>query len=275
MSEQLMIVRQLPVIEERLQTAKASIEQRVQKAMSLACTVETVKSVKKVRAEMNKELEEFETERKQIKKQVLAPYEAFDAVYKECVAIPYKQADTALKEQIDAIESEIKDDKRREAERYFDEYVASLSGTVPVPLAEFALFERAGLKCNMSESPKRLKEQAKTYIDAVAAELCSIAAMEHAEEVLFEYRKGVSLAEAARIVNERQAQLHQMRLNTRQQEKAEPQQAEATVEYFSAPAPVREPDPLYEVSFTVRGTREELKSVKEFLEKRGIQYECE
>lgn len=91
-SEQLQVInlKQLPIIEERLRDVKAKIEQRTSAVMALAVTEETRTDVKKIRTEVRKELEGYEAQRMAVKKAIMTPYEQFEAVYKECVSNPYK-----------------------------------------------------------------------------------------------------------------------------------------------------------------------------------------
>ena len=56
----LIAVRQLPIIEEHLKALSVDIEARVKDALSLAVTEDTVKQVKVVRAELNKQFKELE-----------------------------------------------------------------------------------------------------------------------------------------------------------------------------------------------------------------------
>ena len=100
MDSTLMKVTQLPVIEEHLRSRKEQTEQRVAEAMSLVCTDETLTSVKNIRAEMNREFADAETQRKAIKAAIMEKYDSFEAVYRECIADPYKRADADLKAKI-------------------------------------------------------------------------------------------------------------------------------------------------------------------------------
>ena len=54
MEKNLIVVKQLPVIEDQLLAVKNSIEERVATALSLVCTEETYKDIKKVRSELPK-----------------------------------------------------------------------------------------------------------------------------------------------------------------------------------------------------------------------------
>ena len=91
MNTEMIVVKQLPVIEQQLQVIKTEVTKKVEDALSLVCTEDTVKDVKKVRAELNKELTYWEDKRKQVKKEVLAPYNAFESVYKDCISNTYNR----------------------------------------------------------------------------------------------------------------------------------------------------------------------------------------
>ena len=72
-SEQLQVInlKQLPIIEERLRDVKAKIEQRTSAVMALAVTEETRTDVKKIRTEVRKELEGYEAQRMAVKKAIM------------------------------------------------------------------------------------------------------------------------------------------------------------------------------------------------------------
>lgn len=92
MNSDLIVVRQLPIIEDQLRQVKATVEARVGEALSLACTEETRQAVKEARSALNKEFGELEARRKEVKASIMAPYEAFEALYKECAADIYRDA---------------------------------------------------------------------------------------------------------------------------------------------------------------------------------------
>ena len=70
---ELIRVTQLPVIEEQLKALSAEIDTKVNEAMSMVCTEDTVKAVKKVRAELNSQFWELEGQRKAVKKAIMGP----------------------------------------------------------------------------------------------------------------------------------------------------------------------------------------------------------
>ena len=55
MAGDLIVVRQLPVIEDNLRAFKGQVEQRVRDALALTCTEANYKEIKKVRSELGKE----------------------------------------------------------------------------------------------------------------------------------------------------------------------------------------------------------------------------
>ena len=86
MIDGIIVVKQLPVIEERLEVLKEDIESRTSAAVAMDCTEENYKDIKKVRAELNKEYKEYEGQRIAVKNAINDRYERFNAVYKECVS---------------------------------------------------------------------------------------------------------------------------------------------------------------------------------------------
>ena len=96
MIKDLIEVKQLPIIEEQLKKVSADIDERVKNATSLVCTEETVKMIKELRAELNKDYKEFEAQRKVVKEQVLKPYNDFEDIYKKCISDKFKNADLIL-----------------------------------------------------------------------------------------------------------------------------------------------------------------------------------
>ena len=106
MNNDIIVIKQLPVIEEQLQAIKAEVTEKVENALCLVCNEETVKSIKAVRADLNKDFKDFEERRKAVKKAIMTPYEQFETVYKDCIADTYKKADTELKLKIDSVVQE-------------------------------------------------------------------------------------------------------------------------------------------------------------------------
>lgn len=281
MNNEIIVVRQLPEIEEHLQTIKAAVTQKVNDALSLVCTEDTVKSVKAVRADLNKDLKDFEERRKAVKKAIMSPYEQFEAVYKECISDTYKKADIELKAKIDSVENELKKAKRTEVEAYFEECSKSVG-------VDFVRLSDLNLNITLSASVKALKRQVKEYFDKVIQDLALIATLEHTTEILVEYRKTLDVSDAVLTVQERhKAIAEQEKRNAEASiiaekqaetvEKVEKAVRESVAEEISAPeveeAPPEGNEPVYEATFRVTGTLAQLKALKKFLNDGGYQYE--
>ena len=120
-NQELIVVKQLPIIEEQLKSVSKVIDEKVKKATSLICTEETVKTIKELRVELNKEFKELETQRKTVKAEVLKPYNDFEDSYKKYISDKFKNADLILKGRIEVVENEIKKQKEQEIKDYFEE----------------------------------------------------------------------------------------------------------------------------------------------------------
>lgn len=278
---ELIRVVQLPEIEEHLQSIKVAVTQKVNDALSLVCTEDTVKSVKAVRADLNKERNEFEEQRKAVKKSIMTPYEQFEAVYKECISDTYKKADAELKAKIDSVENELKEAKRAEVEAYFEECSKSVG-------VDFVKLSDLNLNVTLSASVKSLKRQVKEYFDKVIQDLALIATLEHTTEILVEYRKTLDVSDAVLTVQERHKAIAEQEKRNAEASIIAEKQAETVAkveeavqkskaEEISAPeveeAPPEGNEPLYEATFRVTGTLSQLKRLKKFLNDGGYQYE--
>lgn len=275
MDNTLMKVTQLPVIEEHLRSRKEQTEQRVAEAMSLVCTDETLTSVKNIRAEMNREFADAETQRKAIKAAIMETYDSFESVYRECIADPYKRADADLKAKIDATESEIKSRCEEMLLGYFRELCA-------VNEIDFLSFGQTGVKVDMAsaraKTPKKLMEQIKLKVDGVAQDMKTIGTMgENAPEIMVEYKNNLDLSLAISVVNERHRRAEEEREAVKRHT-VSPAARDAGDTVAAAPqvVPKRVEQAAVErltVSFRVTDTRERLRLLKQFLVSNGYQYE--
>lgn len=277
MENNIIQVKQLPIIVEQLHEVKSEVTAKVEQALSLVCTEDTVKDVKKVRSELNKELKEYEERRKAVKKSIMTPYEQFESVYKDCISDTYKKADTELKGKIDSVENELKEQKKAEVKGYFDEYLTATG-------IDFVTFENAHINVTLSASMKSLKEQAKAFIDKIVDDLNLINTQEHKDDILYEYKASLNVSAAITTVTNRYKAIEAAK--AREEERKAREQAEAesaakvesVVEAVTPPtvesiAPPVEKEKTYTLKFTVRGTMPQLKALKEFLNNGGYDYE--
>lgn len=271
--KEMIAVKQLPIIVEQLQQVKAEVAAKVDFALRLVCTEDTVKDVKKVRSELNKELAEYEASRKAVKKAILTPYEQFEVVYKDCVSDTYKKADTELKRKIDSVENELKAQKAAEVKAYFDEYLQSKG-------IDFVTFESAHINVTLSASMKSLKKQAKAFIDKIACDLALIDTQEHKDDILYEYKQSLNVSSAITMVAYRYKAFEEAKAREEERKAREQAAAEAAAKVEAVAPPTVEPiappveeEKTYTLKFTVRGTMPQLKALKEFLNNGGYDYE--
>lgn len=274
MIKDLIEVKQLAVIEEQLKSVSAVIEERVKNATNLVCTEESIKTIKEIRAELNKDYKEFETKRKLVKEQVLKPYNDFEIVYKECISDKFRNADLILKGKIDNVENELKAKKEQEVKDYFEEYKTANN-------IDFITYGQARINVTLSASMKSLKEQAKQFIDKITDDLKLIETQEHKAEILVEYKQTLNVSQAITSVTNRFKAVEEEKKKIEQEKelqefvvdtaKESDKYIEQTV--LNAPAIEEKQEEILTLKFTVKGTRTKLRELKQFLENGGYDYE--
>ncbi len=263
MSDEIIVVKQLPVIIEKLEQVKAEVSEKVAFTTSLVCTEETVKEVKKARAELRKDFKSWEEKRKEVKNAVMSPYEQFEAVYKDCITDTYKTADNDLNSKIDSVESELKAKKQTEVKEYFDEYLLSKG-------IDFVTFEQANIGVTLSASLKSLKEQAKNFADRISDDLMLIQTQENKAEILVEYKNTLNVSQAITSVT---ARLRAIEEEKKHQEETETQSVKTTPPTIEAPKVEEPEEKKYTLSFKVTATKSKLIELKKFLNNGGYNYE--
>ncbi|MEE0127875.1 MAG: DUF1351 domain-containing protein [Clostridia bacterium] len=282
MIENLIVIKQLPQIEEHLKDLSSEIDVKVKNAKKLVCTEESVKTVKQIRANLTKDFKVLEEQRKTVKEQILAPYMQFEEVYKTYVSNKYKEADIDLKQKIDSTENELKKQKEQEIKEYFEEYKTANN-------IDFVDFKQANINVTLTASKKNLKEQAKTFIDEIVDDLKLIETQEGKEEILVEYKRNLNVSKSIQEVANRHKLLEeekkrQEELKNKQLEEAQ-RQADMSIKkqevatknaldnFVIEPPKVIEQEEILTLKFKVRGTRSKLRELKRFLEDGGYDYE--
>lgn len=301
MNEELITLKQPPIIiYEQIKAVGQQIEAKIAELNldNQLVTDETLKSAKNTLATLRKELDDFETQRKYIKEQVNAPYEAFEKAYKEHIKVHYDKADSTLKSKIDEVQNRLLDDKRGRIKDYFTEFCAAQG-------IDFLIFERLPLNITLSASDKSLKEQVAGFVGEVSKSLQLIESFnepdEFKAEILTDYKQTLDITRAIQGAQyrrqQREAELQrieaqrvaaeQARLAAEAKAKAQaPLQAPAQVINEVQPAaPVQpeapmQPEPVQEATqapalvqttFTVQGTKTQLKALKQYIISNNIQ----
>lgn len=271
LTAELIVVKQLPVIEERLRSMKESVDRRVANALALVCTEDTVQAVKAERAKLNQEFALLEEQRKAAKKAVLGPYERFESIYRECISDTFREADTKLKGKIGDVEFEIK----RRCEEGLRDYFAELCAVYHL---DWLTYDRAGIKVDMAsakaKTPQKLRKQLAEFVTSVAESVDRINAMDDSGEVMVEFKRSLNAADAVYTVQERHRRVEQEQAEKEARKAVREREVEAVrrVEALAPPVQTQQAK-IVKCTFTVHTTMDKLKKLKEFMNMEGIKYE--
>ncbi len=283
--QEIILLKQEPIIEySLLAEVGEAIRTRIT-ALNLdgqVVTDQTVKSVKDMRAELNKEFAEFEKQRKYIKEAVSKPYQEFEAKYKEFVAKHYNEADDTLKGKIFSFENKLRLEREKELQGYFAELCSAKN-------IDFVPFGLMHLNITLSASMKSLKTQILEFVSKVEQDIELAKTVSDSQEfndkVMYEYRRSLDINTAINTVKEREQALiaakeraeEEAKRKAEQEEQARLQAEKASTEQPTAAEPMKAPmveeqQPTntdtaeeFEMTFTVKGTFEQLKALKQFI----------
>jgi hypothetical protein len=192
------ILVQNPIIKHDLVKVGRSVTERLSglNLENQIATDKTIKSLKDLRAELNKELADYENQRKAIKAAVLNPYNELEDAYKTEVSGKYKKALDTLKDKITEFENRVKADKEEEIKSYFVELVLAEE-------IDFLSFPQVGVKIDLSTSMKKYREQVDEFISRVKSDLALIDTQSHKAEILVEYKRSLNVSQAITTITSR------------------------------------------------------------------------
>lgn len=233
----------------------------------LEATEDNLRVLKTTRTELSKEHKELEEQRKLIKDLIMKPYNDFEDAYKKKISDYFKRADVILKEKIDYVEDKTLQIKIDGIKNYFDECNTH----------EFIKFEDLELKIIKSKSDKSIKDEIDDYLTKVGNELNTIDTLENKDRVLAKYQMHKDLN---RAISETNIEIERERKIEADRELAKAREEARRVEIENRPPPeivVVEPEPKEEpkiltMAFEVKGTIEQLKSLKAFLVENNIKF---
>ena len=259
-------ISELSVTKQNLQKISDDVKSKLEIAEKMACTEETKQAVKKYRADLKKEFEELEIERKEKTREYEKPLEEFKAVYNELIAKPFKSADQVLKIKIDEVEIAQKNAKQEAVENYARELLQ-------VYALDWLDVKRIIPNVTLSASEKSLKKAVKDTADKIKSEVDCINAISDNSELMAEYMKCLNLAEAKMTVIERHHAIEAAEKATAEYTKQEQikQEVVERIEQLAPPVEVEEVK-TYTMTFTVNGTIEQLKALKAFMLENNIKF---
>lgn len=193
-------LKQAPIISHELIKAGQAVTNRLA-ALNLdkqVATPDTVKSLKELRAELNKEFGNYEAQRKALDKALNAPMVEFKALYKTEIADKYSEAKETLNKGIVSVETKMKEDKRNNITTYFKELCQSEE-------IDFLTFENVGIEINLSTSEKKYKEQCNDFVSRIKDDLALIETQEFKVEILVDYKQTLNATKAIKTIQDRKA----------------------------------------------------------------------
>lgn len=282
-AQSLITIKQLPEIVENLRLLRERWEQKAAEAESLVCTEESVQSMKDARAQMRREFDEADTQRKAAKSVYMAPWEQVEKVWKECVAEPFKQADNAFKAEIGAFEGKLKEECLENIKAYYTELC--IASSVECLSLERAM-ELGNIKINLSDAkartPKKLQDALAAVVNRVGVDIDQIQLLDESirDEVYVEFKKSFNLGASVASVQERRRKIEEAKKDQEERAEAQARAQEAADKVMAsvpaaAPAVAQTVERMFpEFTFTVYNcTRSQLIKIRDFLKGEGINYE--
>jgi uncharacterized protein YoxC len=248
------------VISENLDSVRNRLEGLLSEVSGYPKDDESLKKIKKLRADLNKEKEQYESQRKEARRIVLAPYEQANKKYEEYISGPYASADRTLKEWVDDYQDGIKHKCEDSLRSYFDECCKGFG-------IDFLKFEDCGVVVDMTiarqKEPRKAMEKIYNCVMAVRSDMDTILRMDNAEEIMAEYRNFPVLSSAVITVDKRKKEKEQMALFLEEQRRQQEQQSVVRAALVEAAPEIQpEPEEQYSVCFRATGTLSALKAMK-------------
>lgn len=256
-------LEELPRIVVQVKEIGKYIDDALKDIDKLECTEENKKEVKERRSEINKFATALETKRKAIKAQILAPYQEFEEIYNNECKDKLNDASELLGNKIEEIETKQKEEKETILREFFKQYQETYH------LENVIKFEDVGLNITLSASEKSLKDTIVVFCERISKDIQVINNEENKEELMLEYiNNGFDYQEAKLTLFERKKKIEEIKVNQEEVDKVVEKEKEVVEE-------IKEivPEEIMEVTFTVKGTKSQLKELKQWLEERNIEYD--
>lgn len=271
-------IKSLGEIESNMKEVKGYVESLNNYYKNITFTEETIKEAKEEKAKINKFKSEVANYRKNIVAEYNKPIKIFEDTSKETEKILTETYNT-INSQVANYEDIEKQRKEQEIKDYFEEYKVANN-------IDFINYGQAKINVTLTASVKKLKEQAKTFIDEIIDDLKLIETQECKDEILVEYKQNLNVSRAIQEVANRHRLLEEERKRQEQKivhiemnEKHEitSKSHEELENVFNKPLerPKEEKrEELFTMSFKVKNeTKVRLKLIKQFLENGGYDYE--
>lgn len=240
-------------------------------------TPETMDAAKDEKAKVNKFKDQVAEFRKQIVEKYNEPIKQFEDTAKETEKL-LKGTYELINNQCAEYDKQRKQEIENKLKLYFEEYKTSKNID-----GKYLSFEDLNIKVTLSyetekgELTKKAKLEVNEKVDLISEQLETISTMQYSDEILVEFIKDKNLNRAIKDVNDRHVVLEQVKEQkvAKEEQKITDEQVIAKIDSLTAPK-VEETaaqEELLELSFKVRGTKDELIKVINYLENEGLSYE--
>lgn len=261
-------IDKIKAVEFNFEELKKGLALKLKEYKGLIYTEQSIASAKEDRANLNRLKKFLDDERKRIKKEFNEPVVEFENKIKELVSMidePIEEIDT----QIKRYEETEKENKKNEIVKIFEKL-----NTEEMELSR--IWSEKWV--NKTYSMTRVKEDITEIINKYKSEKESIKSLNSKDEaVLLDYYKRTMdltevLRKQAELENERK--LREEALKAKEEKiKTEVTETEKEPETITEERTEEEPEEKrYVLSFFVKGTREQLLRLGEFMDKNGIEY---
>ena len=182
--------------------------QKLNEALSsVAVTEDTIKTNKKLVAEVRKEADKLDDARKKVKSEINEPYVEFEKLVKNIV--------NTVKQGEDLIRQQVREFEEKERQEKYDQLLEIIN----LRLNHYTLIQKANIDIdlileprllNKSVSMNKAEEQIAEKLENINQSIKSLQTMEHASELVYEYSNNLDMNKAITTVNNRHKALEQM-----------------------------------------------------------------
>lgn len=261
-------------IEFNFEELKTELTERLEKYQNLTFTEETIKDAKETRAGLNKFKEAIETRRKEIKSLCMKPYNDFEAKIKELTGLidkPILEIDTQLKN----FEETRKTAKNQDIVDFYNSAIGDLANILPLE----RIFNTKWL--NSTYKMANIESEIVETIGKVNGDLNVINDLKLDPDMELQVKDkyiqtldfSLAMAEKTRLENLKIALKERETIQdeqTYQEENKPVLNDEQTAEIEQNIATL--PEKIYYKEFWVRGTKNKLIALGEYLKANGIEY---
>lgn len=265
----------IQAIEFNFDELKTELTERLEKYQNLTYTEDTIKDAKETRAGLNKFKEAIETRRKEIKNLCMKPYNDFEAKVKELTGLidePINAIDTQLKN----FEETRKSAKQIDITDFYNSVIEDLVQLVPLerifnPKWLNATYKMATIQNEIVETIGKIKGDLNVITDL---KLDQDAKTLVKDKYLQTLDFSLAMAEKTRLENLKKAFKERETIQEVEVVQEEPQPIENEQETVAELENVvtLETEKIYYKEFFVRGTKNQILALRDFLIKNGIEY---